>query len=192
MGLAQCLMHGGRIGEGAERPHLLVALAGAVTHVIRLIGLERGAALVADHFQVHLAHAALAQVKLLGCGIGEVDDPAAHIGAAVRHTDHDALAVVLIRDFDHRADGQGAVGRGKGVHVVIDTAGRGTAVKIAAVPGGLARKHFAALGALEPDFAAVRALADFLGLALLFVFGAAAVFFARAFVLAADSLAFTR
>lgn len=145
-------MHGGRVGKGEEGAHLVIL----VTHEIGLSVLQGGAAGVADHFQIDLAHAAVVHVDLLGGSIGKVDDAATHVGAAVGHADHDALAVALVGDAHHGADGQGAVGSREGVHVIAFTAGGLLVVEVGPVPGGHAGHEGigVALGTFEPDITA--------------------------------------
>ena len=139
-------MHGGGIGKGKEGAHLVIL----VTHEIGL-SVQGGAAGVADHFKIDLAHAAIVHVDLLGGSIGKVDDAATHVGAAVGHTDHDAFAVAFVG-----ADGQGAVGSREGVHVIAFTAGGLLVVEVGPVPGGHAGHEGVgiALGAFEPDISA--------------------------------------
>src|SRR6185437_2729341 len=79
-----------------------------------------------------------AEAEHVGGCVGEVHNAVLCDGAAVVDANDDGLVIAEVRDLDHGAHGQAAVGAGHGVHVEVFAAGRLMALKDAAVPGGAA------------------------------------------------------
>ena len=83
-----------------------------------------------------LGQATRLERKLLGGGVGEVDDAVFRHGPAVVYSYDNAALVAEVGDAEERSQREVAVGGGEVVHVEVFAAGGGAALEGAAVPGG--------------------------------------------------------
>jgi len=101
-----------------------------------VIGVGIGVGEGGDEVEVDGGDAGADEVDGAGGGAGEVDDAVVDEGAAIVDADLDFAMVGGVGDADERAEGEGAMGGGEGVHVVDFAGGGGAAVIGDAVPGG--------------------------------------------------------
>lgn len=95
--------------------------------------------------------AAIAEAKLIGCGLAEINDTAAMEGAAIIDGNLDRAARALVGDAQLGAEGERAVSRRHGI-LIEDFARRGAfAVEARSIPGGAATLGIGRYGGNRKD-----------------------------------------
>jgi hypothetical protein len=89
----------------------------------------------ADEFDFDGGQALVAEAEGGGGSPGKVDDTGLRHGAAIVDSNDDRFMIPEVRDSEHGAERQGAMGAGELVFVVRLAAGGGAALKELAVPG---------------------------------------------------------
>ena len=145
-------MHGCGIREGIIRTDLVPIGGVFQLHVKRFIPGKRHAIGVAYDLDANIGNTLRLKSDTVGCGVGEVNDAAVHERAAIGHTDHDALAVILIGDTDNRPYWKRTVCGRECVHVIGKSGRCRPGIKIPAVPGRLAPHNIRVLSdTVKPD-----------------------------------------
>src|SRR5258708_24375004 len=127
----------GETGEGTR------ALADIVPSILPGMGLFRAVSLVGSHIfrldQVKPdALNAVAKAEHARRAVAQIHNPVADVGAAVIDPYHNPLTVSQVGHLNKRSQRELPVGCGYFKHVKILPTGRGSAVKLLTVPGGVA------------------------------------------------------